>query len=56
MLALPAFYGAHHDSRIGVRGASFAPDADADKNVAEKAIAGAHKVWVKRLLNQRLHR
>jgi ParB family chromosome partitioning protein len=44
------FYSsAHHDSCVTVRGASYAPNAEADKNAAEKAIAEAHKVWAKRL-------
>jgi len=49
-LAMPVFYrAAHHDSCITVRGASYAPNAEADKNAAEKAIAEAHKIWAKRL-------
>jgi ParB family chromosome partitioning protein len=42
-------FGSHHDSCVTVRGASYAPNAEADKNAAEKAIAEAHKVWAKRL-------
>lgn len=51
----PALYkvrmsrNAHHDSCVTVRGASYAPNAEADKSAAEKALAAAHKIWAKRL-------
>jgi ParB family transcriptional regulator, chromosome partitioning protein len=49
---MPLFYGAHHDSCVTVRGASYAPDAETDDSTAEKATAEAHKIWAKRLPKQ----
>jgi ParB family transcriptional regulator, chromosome partitioning protein len=49
-LTMPIFYlAAHQDSCVTVRGASYAPNADAEKSPAEKALAAAHKIWAKRL-------